>query len=237
MSVQILWRFASISSRMLAMTLFIIAFDYMIVFVLLLHWLVMFLWVYSMNTNFCENSFEEACYDALVAIMFVFCYFNPIDNDTRYRYAIFFTVMLLENSFLLFFWYQDCATRSNLPCLYKNELVSSYYICFLFGVVICIVYYLYCHPSRSIKFFRTEDDLDFNRRRHSYVSRDQQRRVFDESDWATEEQIIELKRRLTDQLNQTDVLDSAVRVQDIKYIGKVRRSFRRRRTLADVEAN
>lgn len=230
MSVQIVWRFAAISSRMLALTLFIISFDYMIVFVLLLHWLVMFLWVYSMNTNFCENSFEEACYDALVAIMFVFCYFNPIDTITRYRYAIFYTVMLLENSFLLFFWYQDCAIRSNLPCAYKIELVSLYYICFFVGILTMIIYYLYCHPSRSIKFFRTESNLDYNRRRHSYVSRDQQRRVFDESDWATEEQITEIKRRLADRLKLADTPDS-VNMHDIKYIGRVKKVFSRRQTM------
>lgn len=211
-----------LGSRILALTLFLTSFDYIIVFVLLVHWFIMFLWVYSMNTNFCENAFEEILYDALVAIMFVFCYFNPIDNDTRSRYTIFFTVMLVENSILLYFWMQDCLHNFNLPCTYKYELFALYYICFLIGIVIMILYYLYCHPSRNIKFFRTQTE---SKRRHSYVSRDQQRRIFDEHDWATEDQIDELKKRLTDQLSQIEALDSA----DIQHVGKLKKVFRRKK--------
>jgi len=222
MCVQIAWRLFMLTSRMLALTLFITSFNYFIIFVILLHWFIMFLWILTMKTNFCENLIEEVFYDALVAIMFIFCFFNPIDNDTRERYSLFFTFMLVENTFLLYLWSQDCAHRNNLPCSYKFELISLYYVCFLVGIVIMILYYLYCHPTRKIKFFRTEQDLEVNRRRHSYVSRDQQRRVFDERDWTTEDQI----KRIKEHLSQTNSLYDTV---DIKQIGKIKTAFRRKR--------
>jgi hypothetical protein len=90
-----------------------------------------------------------------------------------------------------------------------------------------VIYYLYCHPSRNIKWLRTADDLEVNRRRHSYVSRDQQRRVFDERDWATEEQIELIKKHLTDHLSQREALN--IDTVDIKRIGQVKKVFRRRR--------
>ena len=69
MGVQITWRLFMLSSRILALTLFITSFDYLIVIVLLVHWIIMFLWILTMKTNFCENKLEEMFYDALVAIM------------------------------------------------------------------------------------------------------------------------------------------------------------------------
>lgn len=174
-----------------------------------------------MKTNFCENRIEEIFYDALIAIMFVFCYFNPVDNDTRQRYTLFFTFMFIENSFLLYFWYQDCSVNFSLPCDYKVTLISSYYIMFFVGIIVMIFYYLLCHPSRKIRIFRTEEDLRINERRHSYVSRDQQRRVFDEKDWATETEI----ERLKEELSQNDALDTV----DIKEIGLYKKVIRRKR--------
>ena len=166
-------------------------------------------------------SYDDEIINHLSFHQFIFCFFNPVDNDTRERYSLFFTFMLVENTFLLYLWSQDCVHRFNLPCEYKIELISLYYVCFFVAILIMIFYYLYCHPSRSIKLFRTNQDLEVNRRRHSYVSRDGQRRVFDERDWATEEQI----KRIRDQFSQADALDTV----DIKQIGKVKKVFKRKR--------
>ena len=231
--MQVLWRLFMLGSRILALTLFLTSFDYIIVAVLLVHWLVMFIWILTMKTNFCENNVEEVFYDALVAIMFIFAFFNPIDNDTRLRYTIFFTVMLLENSCLLYFWYRDCTVHFNLPCNFQVELISSYYIFFSIGIIIMVLYYLYFHPLRNIKFFRTEEDLKINKRRHSYVSRDTQRRIFSEVDWATEEQIEQIKKHLIDQLSHEEAL--IVDSKDIEHIGKIKKVLKRRKRIVNSE--
>ena len=87
MTVQVVWRLLMLASRVLALTLFITIFERHIIYVLGIHWLIMFLWILSMRTRFCDHRIEEVIYNALIGVMFIFCYFNPIVIDTRFSIA------------------------------------------------------------------------------------------------------------------------------------------------------
>jgi hypothetical protein len=211
MSVQVVWRLFMLASRVLALTLFITVFERNIVPVLAFHWLVMFVWILTMHTSFCEHGLEEIIYNALVAIMFIFCYFNPIDNDTRYRYTFFYTFMLIENSVLLFLWYNHV----NTTIRYKTAYVFAYYSLFTLGALAMIYYYLCHHPTRGIHIFRDTIDREYSK--NESIKRESQRRNFNPRDWATEKELTQLLK-LIEQRNGVDEVE-------FRRIGKVKRRY------------
>jgi hypothetical protein len=150
MAVQFLWRICMIGSRVLVLALFATTFTRLIGFVCVLHWVIMFVWIISMRTSFCDNKIEELGYNAVLSVMFIFCYFNPVDSPTRYRYMIFYAFMLLENSILMFMFY---SARSFKP-LFARLVVFTHYIAFFTGLCVMVVYYLYFHPTGAIRVWR-----------------------------------------------------------------------------------
>lgn len=212
MTVQVIWRLLMLASRVLALTLYIIVFEYQIVYVLALHWVFMFIWILTMKTSFCDNRFEEIIYNALLAIMFIFCYFNPIDNDTRYRYALFYAVMLCENTALLIAWYTS-SQAFNSPLIF----IAAYYLLFALGITTMIYYYLVHHPSRAVRIIRDEVDALHDEVRCGTITREAQRKNFNPRDWATEQELQAIRHLIE---SQNDVNE-----EEFKRIGIVKRRF------------
>ncbi len=108
----------------------------------------MFAWIYLMESKFCEgHPFEELCYNIIMAIVYIFCYFNLIDNHTRLRYFIFYIVILFEDLLLIFICYMSSHTHHrwyHSPAIFG--VISGYFI----GILFQMIYYLFCHPKGSI---------------------------------------------------------------------------------------
>lgn len=132
--VMFLWEFFSIAARMIALALFTSAFVRYIGVVCLMHWFVMTTWIYSMNTSFCNTKMEEIGFNAVLGVIFIFCYFNPVDTPTRFRYLVFYTFMFIENSALMILW----AKHVNYAPLVKNIALYAHYSCFTLGVIIMV---------------------------------------------------------------------------------------------------
>lgn len=132
--VQFLWRLLVIGSRVLALALFASEFTYYISIVCGLHWLLMFLWIVSMKTNFCDNHLEELLYNAVLAIMFIFCYFNPVDSPTRRRYTFYYSFTFGENLLLLFLWYHACDPAK----WYRFPALLGFFLSFFAGLVFMV---------------------------------------------------------------------------------------------------
>lgn len=150
--VMFAWEFFSISARMIALALFTSAFVRYVGFICLLHWALMFTWIYSMETNFCNTKLEELGFNAVLGVIFIFCYFNPIDTATRYRYLAFYLFMLVENTAFMALWYRDVTYE---PWV-KNLAVYTHYTCFLLGICIMLIYYRFFHPTGGIRFFKSD---------------------------------------------------------------------------------
>lgn len=86
-----------------------------------------------MRTNFCDNRCEELGYNAVLAVMYIFCYFNPVDSPTRYRYMIFYTVMFFENTALLSLWYMYAG-----KLWYRYYAIAIHYVFFALGLVFMV---------------------------------------------------------------------------------------------------
>ena len=140
--VQFLWRFFMIASRVMALALFASEFTYYISIVCGVHWLIMFIWIVSMKTSFCTNRIEELFYNAVLSIIFIFCYFNPVDGQSRKRYIFYYTVMFIENLIILLLWYNVCDPSKwyRLPAFLLYFF--NFFISLIFMVII-IDYYMF----------------------------------------------------------------------------------------------
>lgn len=163
-AVQFLWRLFVIAARVLALALFASSYDWYIGIACGIHFVIMFLWIVTMKTSFTgisTNKCEELGYNTVLAVMFIFCYFNPVDNPTRNRYSIYYCFMFVENTLLMMLWYAKA--DSNLWYLYPA--IVGHYLSFFVGLVFMVVYYLLLHPSGGIKIF-------FNRKIDDEVEKD-----------------------------------------------------------------
>lgn len=133
-AVMFLWEFFSILARMLALALFTSAFVRYVGFVCLAHWAIMTLWIVTMKTNFCNTRFEELGFNAVLGVIFIFCYFNPVDNATRYRYCIFYLFMFFENTILMTLWFGHATYEP----LIKYSALYTHYICFSLGISLMV---------------------------------------------------------------------------------------------------
>ena len=79
-------------------------------------------WVIWQDTDFCKNAWEERLYNAVVGVIYCFCFFNIKDGKSRYRASIFYAVIIVENlAFVaVFYWLAPLAK-------YENSNFSSWY--------------------------------------------------------------------------------------------------------------
>ena len=82
-----------------------------------IHWLVMTAWVIWQDTDFCRELWEERLYNAVVGVIYCFCFFNLKEGKSRYRATIFYAIILVENfAFLSVFYFW-----TNPEDYYKDE--------------------------------------------------------------------------------------------------------------------
>jgi len=83
-------------------------------------------WVLWQNTDFCQTLWEERLYNALVGVIYCFCFFNLVwffcikrrlfyktfylflqkEGKSRYRATLFYTIIIVENfTFVSVFYY------------------------------------------------------------------------------------------------------------------------------------
>lgn len=67
-------------------------------FVAGLHWLAMTAWAVWQRTDFCETWWEERAYNAVVGVVYCFCFFNLREGPSRHRATVFYVLAALENT-------------------------------------------------------------------------------------------------------------------------------------------
>ena len=133
-AVMFSWEFFSITARMIALALFTSAFVRYVGLVCLAHWFIMTCWIYSMKTSFCNTKCEELGFNALLGVIFIFCYFNPIDTATRFRYMIYYAFMFVENTALMTIW----SRHVGYELWIKNVAINAHYISFSLGIILMV---------------------------------------------------------------------------------------------------
>lgn len=133
-AVMFSWELLSVTARMIALALYTSVFVRTVGFVILIHWAIMTAWIISMRTQFCDTKYEELAFNAVLGVIFIFCYFNPIDSSTRFRYAAFYAFMLCENSILMLSWAQYAPYKFWI----KETALVMHYASFFGGLVMMV---------------------------------------------------------------------------------------------------
>jgi hypothetical protein len=55
-------------------------------------------WAVSQRTDFCETWWEERGYNAVVGVIYCFCFFNLQEGPSRYRAAVYYLLVTVENA-------------------------------------------------------------------------------------------------------------------------------------------
>ncbi|XP_066143618.1 XK-related protein 9-like isoform X2 [Euwallacea fornicatus] len=145
---QLLWRAGTITSRVISLSAYAATYHSWIFLVLALHWACMFLWLLSPRSPFHGQRGRRLWLCALVAAIYVLAYINLQGKPHGRTMAIFYVVMLLENSLLVVAWL--ASTWTFRP--EKWELVPILTVSlFLLGLLFMLLYYRYFHVRRLIE--------------------------------------------------------------------------------------
>ncbi len=81
-------------------------------------------WVVWQDTDFCANQWEERLYNAVVGVVYCFCFFNLKEGRSRYRAALFYVVVIAEN--LAFVTAFACYSDFQDPLARQNVAIASF---------------------------------------------------------------------------------------------------------------
>lgn len=104
---QFLWRLGTVISRVASLTVYASIYKQWVFMVIAFHWISMFLWLISPKNVFHGERItrlRKISLAGLIAVVYVFAYINLQEVNHRQKMFIFYFVMFLENSLLVFLW-------------------------------------------------------------------------------------------------------------------------------------
>merc|ERR1712038_1422050 len=125
---QFLWHFCSITARVLALSPFASALPTWIGPLCAAHWIVMASWIIFQRTAACNTRCEEFLFALVLGVIYIFMFFNAKEEKTRYKYLLYYTF-----------------------CLVENTAMMGHYLAFLLGIMFMVVYYIWMHPTGGIE--------------------------------------------------------------------------------------
>ena len=81
-----------VGARVIALSVFASVYTWLVWAVLLGHWSLMSIWLWLQKTAACSNGLEEFFFCLILAVIHVFTFFNVKPDQTRFRYAFYYTV-------------------------------------------------------------------------------------------------------------------------------------------------
>ncbi|XP_075802818.1 XK-related protein 8 [Microtus pennsylvanicus] len=144
-----LWNLLLLCPRIFAVALFSALFPQYLALHFFSLWLVLLFWVWLQGTQFMPNPKFEWLYRVTVAIILYFSWFNVAGGRTRGRSVIHLLFILSDSILLVSTW----VTHSTL--LPSGTFLPMWLIiggaCFLLGLALRLIYYLWLHPSCNWK--------------------------------------------------------------------------------------
>nr|XP_009675156.1 PREDICTED: XK-related protein 5 [Struthio camelus australis]XP_009675157.1 PREDICTED: XK-related protein 5 [Struthio camelus australis]XP_009675158.1 PREDICTED: XK-related protein 5 [Struthio camelus australis]XP_009675160.1 PREDICTED: XK-related protein 5 [Struthio camelus australis]XP_009675161.1 PREDICTED: XK-related protein 5 [Struthio camelus australis]XP_009675162.1 PREDICTED: XK-related protein 5 [Struthio camelus australis]XP_009675163.1 PREDICTED: XK-related protein 5 [Struthio ca len=141
----LLWRAGMLGTRVLALVLFARLYSFWVFAVAGIHWLVMSFWLVAQQTDIVTPSCRWRLFNCLLGAVYVFCYINVRPGPSKLRAAVFYAIMLMENTLLLLLATEFLqAELWNSLCL-TGAVTSG----FLIGTAALAVYYSLLHPKST----------------------------------------------------------------------------------------
>lgn len=112
------------------------------------HAIVMGLWVFIYDRSpFCASHWlHSLLFSLILGFVFIFNYILPKARQTRYRYAIFYTLCFIENVICVIL-YINYSTADMKNELYFLPLCILSIVPFIIGILFMILYYCCFHPN------------------------------------------------------------------------------------------
>ena len=146
---QLCWRLSMVASRVIVLVLFASVYKYWILLVIGLHWFFMTILVKYQGTSLDmgKNEILKWLFYAIIGFIYIFCFFNLQDGNTRTRLIFFYSVIFIEDAVLMGFWFP-----------YKHEYgvvfvaaVVMVFGGFCLGLIAMLLYYQCYHPTLSVQ--------------------------------------------------------------------------------------
>ncbi|XP_071598281.1 XK-related protein 5 [Heliangelus exortis] len=141
----LLWRMGMLSTRVLALVLFAKLYSFWVLPVAGVHWLIMSFWLVAQQTDIVAQPCCWRLFNCLLGAVYIFCYINVRPGPSKQRVAVFYAIMLMENTLLLLLatrFLQD-ELRNSL-CVTGAVLSGS-----VVGATALGVYYSLLHPKST----------------------------------------------------------------------------------------
>ncbi|XP_051027688.1 XK-related protein 8 [Acomys russatus] len=143
-AIYFLWNFLLLGPRIFVISLFSAIYPYYVVMHFFSLWLVLMFWTWLQDTKFMPSPNYEWLYRMSVATILYFSWFNISGGRTRGR-AVIHLIFIFSDSVLLVI-----SVLTYITWLPSEILVATYLIigavCFLLGLVLRLIYYLWLHP-------------------------------------------------------------------------------------------
>lgn len=75
-------------------------------------------------------------------------FFNAKEERTRYKYLLYYTFCLVENTAIITIWF--LAPSTSLGSWYVFPAMVGHYLAFCAGIMFMLCYYLWFHPTGGI---------------------------------------------------------------------------------------
>uniref|UniRef100_A0A8C0F6W7 XK-related protein n=1 Tax=Bubo bubo TaxID=30461 RepID=A0A8C0F6W7_BUBBB len=141
----LLWRTGMLGTRVLALVLFARLYSFWVFAVAGVHWLLMSFWLVAQQTDIVAQPCRWRLFNCLVGAMYIFCYVNVRPGPSRHRVAVFYAIMLMENTLLLLLAtrFLQAELRNSL-CVTGAVMSGS-----VIGKTSLVVYYSLLHPKST----------------------------------------------------------------------------------------
>lgn len=139
---QFLWRLGTVTSRVASLTVYSSIYGYWILLVIAFHWSSMLIWLFMSKKGLYYGEYvpgvRKVFMTILISFVYNFAYINLQENGHKQKMTTFYTVMFLENCFLVMLWSVGIWINRpegwfNVPVL----VVGS----FFFGLTFMLIYY------------------------------------------------------------------------------------------------
>ncbi|KAM9297945.1 XK-related protein 5 [Morus bassanus] len=141
----LLWRTGMLGTRVLALVLFARLYSFWVFAVAGVHWLLMSFWLVAQQTSIVAQPCRWRLFNCLVGAVYIFCYINVRPGPSKHRVAVFYAIMLMENTLLLLLAtrFLQAELRNSL-CVTGAVMSGS-----VIGAAALVVYYSLLHPKST----------------------------------------------------------------------------------------
>ncbi len=124
--LQFLWHLFELHARMLAFTCFIYAHGWHIFLFIMVHFLLTFIWIESMESKYRVHGCSFVL-KAVVAFTHIFIYYTSFWDNSKVRFVVFYFIIFVENTVLILVFNIDLQRKyPNISYLWHLLLIQSF---------------------------------------------------------------------------------------------------------------